>query len=42
MWTTGIGTSTGIYKTIEDTVELLKQTIEKDGTTVEEVIYYKS
>lgn len=35
-------TSTGIYKTIEDTVELLKQTIEKDGTTVEDVIYYKS
>lgn len=35
-------TSTGIYKTVGDTVSLLKQAIEKDGTIVEDFIYYSS
>ena len=35
-------TSTGIYKTVGDTVSLLKQAIEKDGTIVENFIYYSS
>lgn len=30
------------YKSVGDTVSLLKQAIEKDGTIVEDFIYYSS